>query len=200
MAVQDLQGGNLFNRVNLSEVQDSKFPFETKEFINQFRGTPAGDTLANVLSSAYAVAGSAAANTLNGALGINLHIAEAMGMDTFANDFRRLATGIKTAGDDAIAIANASTDAHKNLIGGLSNVVSAIPWLATGVAPGIVAGAMATTYGNEYIQGRSAGQSIDDAGKRATLMAIAEGIGERIGADEAVRLLKPLWRTTPTVS
>lgn len=198
LALEDIQAGNLYNRINLSEAKDSTFPFETQQFINQFRGTPAGDTLANVLSTAYAVAGSAAANTLNGALGINLHIAEALGMDTFANDFRKLAAGIKTAGDDAITIANASTDAHKNLIGGLSNAVSAIPWLATGLVPGLVAGAMATTYGNEYIQGRLAGQSIEDAGKRATLMAIAEGIGERIGADELVGLLKPLWRGTST--
>jgi len=198
LALEDIQAGNLYNRINLSEAKDSTFPFATQQFINQFRGSPAGDALANVLANAYAVAGSAAANTLNGALGINLHIAEAMGMDTFANDFRKLATGIKTAGDDAIAIANASTDAHKNLIGGLSNAVSAIPWLVTGLAPGLVAGAMATTYGNEYIQGRLAGQSIEDAGKRATLMAVAEGIGERIGADELVGMLKPLWRNTPT--
>ncbi len=198
LALEDAQAGNLFNRINLSSVQDSTFPFETKQFINQFRGSPAGDTLANVLASAYAVAGSAAANTLNGALGINLHIAESLGLDSFAKDFSKLAAGIKTAGDDAIAIANASTDAHKNLIGGLSNAVSAIPWLATGLAPGIVAGAMARTYGNEYIQGRMSGLSTEDAGKRATLMAVAEGIGERIGADELVGMLKPLWRGTST--
>lgn len=198
LALEDAQAGNLFNRINLSSVQDSTFPFETKQFINQFRGSPAGDALANVLANAYAVTGSAVANTLNGALGINLHIAESLGLDSFAKDFSKLAAGIKTAGDDAIAIANASTDAHKNLIGGLSNAVSAIPWLATGLAPGIVAGAMATTYGNEYIQGRMSGLSTEDAGKRATLMAVAEGIGERIGADELVGMLKPLWRGTST--
>lgn len=198
LALEDAQSGNLFNRINLSSVQDSKFPFETKQFINQFRGSPAGDALANVLANAYAVTGSAVANTLNGALGINLHIAESLGLDSFAKDFNKLAAGIKTAGDDAIAIANASTDAHKNLIGGLSNAVSAIPWLATGLAPGLVAGAMATTYGNEYIQGRMSGLSTEDAGKRATLMAVAEGIGERIGADELVGMLKPLWRGTST--
>ncbi|NBW23469.1 MAG: hypothetical protein EBR82_87565, partial [Caulobacteraceae bacterium] len=192
LALQDLQSGNVFNRINLSSVQDSTFPFETKKFINQFRGSPAGDALSNTLATAYAIGGSGVSDVLNGTLGINLHIAESLGLDNFAKDFNKMSVGLRQAKEDAMSIANADTDALKNFIGGFGNLVTSLPWLAAG--PGgltaLVASAGATTYGNEYIQGRMSGLSIPQAGSRASIMSAIEMVTERLGLSELGAMLK----------
>lgn len=128
-----------------------------------------------------------------GVIGINQFIADTVGADEAAGNYRDMA---QASEDRTKAIGDPANYGQRMFEGAVSSIAQQIPALLGGALTGseaLVLGAMAAqSYGQNYSEGRAAGQPIDKAATRAAQMAAFEVIGEKIGLGDQLGALRAL--------
>ena len=117
-----------------------------------------------------------------GSLGVAQFAADALGAKDFAG---AMAEGTAESRAFTDAMGTPTDGLQRNFEGAISSIAQQLPAMIGGAATGseaLVLGSMfAQTFGQEYTDGRSRGQSIADATKRAGLFGSFEVIGEKFG-------------------
>lgn len=140
-----------------------------------------------------------------GALGLNQFVADTIGADDSAAGFKRMA---KQSSDFTDAMGESKNYAQATFEGAIASIGQQLPALIggamTGSEPAVLGAMFVQSFGQQYSEGRAAGQSIGDATTRASQMAALEVIGEKFGlghqmsgikaiakgnADEAVKMM-----------
>lgn len=173
--------------------QKSEFDFDTKQLFDQN-----GDTngLNNPLSRGLA----------KGALGVGKAVtgygeflADAMGLDHAGKTMREGSAW--TRGKEQ-AIGESGSFMERNFEGAISSIAQQLPLLITGTkleseaVP--LAGMAMQSFGQEYSDGRAAGQSVGEATTRASIFAAFEVIGEKFGLKENMQAIKAAARGLPS--
>jgi hypothetical protein len=118
-------------------------------------------------------------------------------------------TGADTVGKFAAGAANAAdtigTVAGQGLVGNeklvadvTSSILNSLPSLALGVAGGpALKGLFVQSTLNEYNAGRDANFGVEESLARASIMGVAEALGERFGFPEQIAILKSVVKGMP---
>lgn len=173
--------------------QKSEFDFDTKQLFDQNGGT---NGLNNPLSRGLAKAG---LGVTKAGAGYMQFLGDVLGTDA--------ATGkMKAAGDWARGKENAIGESgnfmERNFEGAINSIAQQLPLLITGTkleseaVP--LAGMAMQSFGQEYSDGRAAGQSVGEATTRASIFAAFEVIGEKFGLKENMQAIKAAARGMPS--
>ena len=179
-----IPGGEIqFIESEYGTASKSEFDFETNRLFRDQIG--ANNPL--VRGTAKAVLGMGKA-----ALGLNEFLADSIGADKYA-DF--LKQGNKWLRQKEGAIGEKGAFFERNLEGAISSIGQQLPWMigtiATGGGTAIPLVAMGLqTFGQEYTDGRSQKQDVQQAATRASLFAAFEVLGERFGLKQQFELLR----------
>lgn len=174
-------------------INKSEFDFDTKALFDQQGGT---NGLNNPLSRGVA----------KGALGIGKAVtgygeflADAMGLDHASKTMRE---GGNWARGKEQAIGESGNFMERNFEGAINSIAQQLPLLITGTkleseaVP--LAGMAMQSFGQEYSDGRAAGQSVGEATTRASIFAAFEVIGEKFGLKENMQAIKAAAHGLPS--
>ena len=174
-------------------VQKSEFDFDTKKL---FDTNGPSNGLNNPLARGIAKAG---AGTVKAISGFNQAIADTLGADEYAAWLKR---GGNWARGKEDAIGESGTFLERNFEGAINSIAQQLPLLITGAKleneaiP--LAGMALQSFGQEYSDGRSKGQSTWQAMTRASVFAAFEVIGEKFGLKESMQAIKAAARGLPS--
>jgi hypothetical protein len=167
----------------IGTIEPSEFDFETNRFFRDQVG--ANNPL--VRGTAKAVLGLGKA-----ALGVNEFLADSIGADKYA---KFLKEGNKWIREKEGAVGEKGDFLERNLEGAISSIGQQLPWMVGAVATGggaaiplIAIGVQ--TFGQEYSDGRSRKQDVQQAATRASIFAAFEVIGERFGLTDQLKALR----------
>lgn len=100
------------------------------------------------------------------------------------------------------AIGEAGTTLDRNFEGAISSIAQQLPLIVGGIRAGSeavpLAGMALQSFGQEYSDGRAAGQDVAQATTRASIFAAFEVIGERFGLGASMQALKGAARGMPS--
>lgn len=171
-----------FIQKQYGSIGKSDFDFETSHFFKDQLG--ANNPLVRGTVKA-------ALGTGKAVLGINQFLSDAMGADEYSaflkkgNDWARSKEG---------AIGDKGTFLERNLEGAINSIGQQLPWMVAGAATGgtaipLVAMGM-QSFGQEYTDGRAAGQDVQQAATRASIFAAFEVLGEKFGLGSQLKALR----------
>jgi hypothetical protein len=116
------------------------------------------------------------------ALGVNLAITDALGLEETGKDMMKYANKVRGTEE---GLGEKGTFLERNLEGAISSIAQQAPALLGGAITGKTAIALGSmivnSFGQEYSDGRAKGLDGGSAAARAGLYAAFEGIGERFG-------------------
>jgi len=173
--------------------QGSTFDFDTKALFDQ-AGGPNG--LNNPVVRGVAKAGLGIGKAVSG---YGQFLSEVYGLEGAAAAAK--AGGDWTRGKEQ-AIGESGTFLERNFEGAISSIGQQLPLLIGGVKAGTqaipLAGMAVQSFGQEYSDGRAAGQSAQDAATRASIFAAFEVLGEKFGLREQMAAIKAAARGMPS--
>jgi hypothetical protein len=167
----------------IGTIEPSEFDFET----NRFFRDQVGANNPVVRGTAKAVLGLGKAT-----LGINEFLADSIGADKYA---KFLKEGNKWIREKEGAVGEKGGFLERNLEGAISSIGQQLPWMigaaATGGGTAIPLIAMGLqSFGQEYSDGRSRKQDVQQAATRASIFAAFEVIGEKFGLSDQLKALR----------
>ena len=174
--------------------QPSTFDFETA---NRFAPSAESNGFNNPIARGMAKGVSGLSKAV---YGINEFVADTVGADEYAAWARGKADGLRGFEQ---AIGERGTYLERNLEGAINSITQQIPAMAMGIATGgtaaIPLGAMGVqSFGQEYSDGRAAGQSVGDAVQRAAAFAALEVLGEKFGLGDQIAAIKGAIKGMPS--
>ncbi len=174
-------------------LQESNFDFDTKAI---FDPGAEGNGLNNAAVRGLAKGG---LGLTKAAVGYMEFLADATGLDASRKAMKD--AGQWARGKEA-AIGERADALSRNFEGAVSSIAQQLPLLVGGAIKGAqaipLAGMALTSFGQEYSDGRAAGQSVAQAATRASIFAAFEVIGERFGLGEQLKALRGAARGMPT--
>ena len=127
------------------------------------------------------------------ALGVNLAITDALGLEETGKDMMKYANKVRGTEE---GLGEKGTFLERNLEGAISSIAQQTPALLGGAITGKTAIALGSmivnSFGQEYSDGRAKGLDGGSAAARAGLYAAFEGIGERFGIKGNLSAIKKI--------
>lgn len=174
-------------------VGKSDFDFETQAMFDPNQST---NGLNNALTRGLAKAGLGIGKSITGLAQFE---AEVLGMDDSV--VARTKDAGKWVRNKENAIGERGDLITRNLEGAINSIVQNMPIMIGGVKGAaqatMLAGMAMQTFGQEYSDGRSKGQSVGDATTRAGVFAAFEVIGEKFGLGETLKAYKAAAKGLP---
>ena len=171
----------------------SDFDFETQAL---FDPNQSSNGLNNPLSRGLAKAGLGIGKAVTGLAQFE---AEVLGMDGVAKSTQDAGKWLRGKED---AIGERGDMLTRNLEGAVNSIAQQLPMMVGGVKLASqaipLAGMAVQTFGQEYSDGRSKGQSVGDATTRAGIFAAFEVIGEKFGLGETLKAYKAAAQGLPS--
>lgn len=173
--------------------QKSEFDFDTKQLFDQRGGT---NGLNNPLSRGVTKAGLGLTKAVSG---YGQFMADVYGLDHAAATAK--AGGEWARGKEG-AIGESGSFLERNFEGAISSIGQQLPLMIGGVRAGSevipLAGMAVQSFGQEYSDGRAAGQTVGEATTRAGIFAAFEVIGEKFGLGDSMKAIKAAARGMPS--
>jgi hypothetical protein len=172
--------------------QKSEFDFDTKQLFDQSGGS---NGLNNPLVRGMAKAGLGIGKA---ATGYGEFLSDVYGLDNASKTMREGGNWIR--GKEQ-AMGESGSFMERNFEGAISSIGQQLPLLIAGVKGGQaipLAGMAMQSFGQEYSDGRSAGQTVGEATTRAAIFAAFEVIGEKFGLGDTLAAIKGAARGMPS--
>lgn len=172
--------------------QKSEFDFDTKQLFDQSGGS---NGLNNPLMRGVAKAGLGIGKA---ATGYGEFLSDVYGLDNASKAMRE---GGNWTRSKEQAIGESGSFTERNFEGAISSIGQQLPLLIAGVKGGQaipLAGMAMQSFGQEYSDGRAAGQTVGEATTRASIFAAFEVIGEKFGLGDTLAAIKGAARGMPS--
>lgn len=173
--------------------QKSEFDFDTKQLFDQQGGS---NGLNNPLARGVAKAGLGITKAVSG---YGQFMSEVYGLDNAAATAK---AGGEWARGKENAIGESGSFMERNFEGAISSIGQQLPLMLGGAKLGAeaipLAGMAVSSFGQEYSDGRSQGQSVGEATTRAGIFAAFEVIGEKFGLGDTLKAIKAAARGMPS--
>lgn len=170
------------NTMQLGEAKTSGYDFDTR---NRFKDS-------NALTRGVAKGAIGVEKAINGALEYE---ADLVGLDAAAQYWRNASNQLRRYEE---AIGERAGSVERNLEGAVGSLTQQLPLLLTGAEGIALAGMAMQSFGQEYSDGRAAGQDAGKAAVRSSLFSALEMVGEKFGLGDQLRAIKAAAKGLPS--